>query len=317
MKRALVCPLNWGLGHATRCVPIIHQLCADGYQVDIAADGYPLAFLKKQFPALHAIELPSYSIRYASGQSQVFALLKQLPTILKAIVDEHRWLDNTLTHTHYDLVISDNRFGLWTTRTECRYITHQMMIKMPPGLRALEPLAWWIHRQFIKRYNTCLIPDFAHGQTLSGDLSHRYPLTRNARFIGPLSRFQNTIETFISRKFDIVCIVSGVEPQRSLFEKQLIDRFLNTEQSVLIVSGQPSGHTNQRKLGNIELFNHLDDSVLCAQLKACNKIISRSGYSTIMDLHYLNCLNKCEWIPTPGQTEQEYLYNYLKKQTTY
>jgi len=310
MKRALVCPLNWGLGHATRCVPIINQLLADGYQVTIAADGYPLVFLQQQFPTLQTIELPSYPIRYANAKTQVWAMLIQLPAIIQAIYNEHQWLKKKLSTEHFDLVVSDNRFGLWTTKTECHYITHQLMIKMPRGLKLFEPIAWWIHRQFINRYSTCLIPDFAtNTHKLSGDLAHRYPMPKNARFIGPLSRFKNINTVDLLSTYDVVCLVSGVEPQRSLFENTLIDRFANSMERVLIVRGKPSNTIQHSHQGTIQLVNHLQNEELAAYLIASKKIITRSGYSSIMDLYTLNCLSKCEFIPTPGQTEQEYLYH--------
>ncbi len=311
MKRALVCPLNWGLGHATRCVPYIKQLMADGYEVRIAADGYPLEFLKQQFPTLQTFELPSYPIRYAKGKTQVWAMLNQLPAIVLAIYREHKWLKNKLSTEHYDLVISDNRFGLWTTKTECRYITHQLMIKMPRGLKLFEPIAWWLHRQFIKRYNRCLIPDFADKSTsLSGDLAHKYPLPKNAQFIGPLSRFDSIEKATIQNAYDIVCLVSGVEPQRTLFQNSLVEQFKTSTEQVLLLSGQPSSYTQHLQQGNICIVNHLQNEELAAYLISAKKIITRSGYSSIMDMHSLGCLSKCKLTPTPGQTEQEYLHFY-------
>ena len=46
---------------------------------------------------------------------------------------------------------------------------------------------------------------------------------------------------------------------------------------------------------------------MIAIINGAKKIISRSGYSSIMDYHALGCLEKVEMIATPGQTEQEYL----------
>ena len=169
-KKVLVCPLNWGLGHATRCVPIIREQLAAGNEVVICVDSYPLEFLRQEFPALRTIELPSYPIRYSKGKSQVFAMLRFLPTLLKGIYRENRWLNNLLKKEHFDVIISDNRFGLWNRDIHSIYITHQVMIKMPKGLKWLEPIGYAMHRQIINKFNECWIPDFAVNGGLSGDL---------------------------------------------------------------------------------------------------------------------------------------------------
>lgn len=304
--KILVCPLNWGLGHATRCVPIIRKLLKENHEVVIAADGFPLEFLRQQFQDLKFIELKSYNIFYSSGKTQIFAILKSIPFILNGIRKEHLWLNKLLKKEHLDQVISDNRFGLWSKNVHCIYITHQLMVKMPRGLQWLEPLVWIIHRFFINKYNECLIPDFEGKVNLSGDLSHKYPLPRNAKFIGPLSRFQG-MKIYPNNNFEIIGLVSGLEPQRSIFENYLIERFKNENLKTLIVCGQPQNKIIEREVGNIKLISHLPDQELAGFLSGSVKIIARSGYSTIMDLKALNCLDKSEFIPTPGQTEQEYL----------
>jgi len=309
--KILVCPLNWGLGHATRCVPIIRNYVNDGHEIVLAADGYPLDFLKLEFPKLKTIELPSYSIQYSAGNSQVVAMLQNFPKILKGIYQENKWLHKLLKKQHFDLVISDNRFGLWTKQTKSVYITHQLMIKMPAKLKLLEPLAWWIHSQIINKYSECWIPDYQDNGGLAGDLTHKYPLPKNVTFIGPQTRFFTPEKYKPDSSFDIVAIVSGIEPQRTLFENQLVQRFGGSNKKTLIVCGKPSAKNSRLQIGNICFANHITDSELAQHLIGCKKIIARSGYSTIMDLHALNCLEKAEFIPTPGQTEQEYLAEYI------
>ena len=304
--KVLVCPLNWGLGHATRCVPIIRQLVADGHEPVIMADGFPLSFLKQEFPSLRFIEFPSYSIYYAAGKSQVGAMFFNMPNIIKGVVNEHFWLRNLLQKEHFDQVISDNRFGLWSKRIHSVYITHQLMIKMPVNLKFLEPLAHRIHSFFINRYDECWIPDRLESG-LSADLSHKYPLPKNARFIGTLSRFQSIEDIEPDSSFKVVAIVSGVEPQRTIFEDKLMLQFKNLPEKTLIVKGQPSDSKNEIKIGNVTLVSHLPDTELAGFLLGADRIICRSGYSTIMDLDALKCLRKAEFTPTPGQTEQEYL----------
>lgn len=310
--KILICPLNWGLGHATRCVPVIRQFLKENYEPVIVSDGFPLAFLRLEFPTLRFIEYPSYSIYYAAGKSQVGAMIYNFPTILKGIIDEHFWLKRLLQTEHFDQVISDNRFGMWNNRVHSIYITHQLMVKMPWYLKFLEPVVHLIHKGFINRYSECRIPDTEENRGLSGDLAHKYPLPKNASFIGPLSRFQGFDTIQPNSEFDVVAVISGVEPQRTIFEESLMYRFRNTTYKTLIVAGQPCSEIKRTHTGNITRVSHLQDTELASVLLGSKKIIARSGYSTIMDLDALNCLDKAEFIPTPGQTEQEYLYSIHK-----
>jgi len=305
--KILICPLNWGLGHATRCVPIIRQLLADGHEPVVVSDGLPLELLKQQFPTLRYIEYPSYPVYYGAGKSQLGAMLFHLPDILKGILNEHLWLRDLLRSEHFDQVISDNRFGMWNKNVHTVYITHQLMVKMPSKLKFLESLVHAIHLKFIKRYDECWIPDIQENGGFSGDLSHKYPLPPNAFFIGTLSRFNGMQDTLPNARYEVVAVVSGPEPQRTLFENDLINRFNKGEQHVLVISGQPHSIQKESRIGNIRLVSHLNDSKMASVLLGADCIIARSGYSTIMDLAALGCLHKAEFIPTPGQTEQEYL----------
>ena len=306
--KVLVCPLNWGLGHATRCIPIIRELLTEGHEPVIVADGYPLAFLKQEFPTLRFIEFPSYSIYYSSGKSQVGAMIFNLPNILIGIINEHLWLRDLLRTEHFDQVISDNRFGMWNRRVHSVYMTHQLMVKMPVNLIYLESLVHQIHKAFINRYDECWIPD-RETAGLSGDLSHKYPLPRNTKFIGSLSRFKGMETVEPNMDFEVVAVISGVEPQRTIFEDGLILKYKTKPEKTLIVRGQPNTSKEEKQIGNITLVSHLPDLELVAVLLGAKKIICRSGYSSIMDLDALKCLHKAELIPTPGQTEQEYLFS--------
>jgi hypothetical protein len=304
--KILICPLNWGLGHAARCIPIIRQLIDDGHEPVVVSDGFPLELLRGEFPAMRFIEFPSYPIHYAAGKSQVGAMLFNFPEIIKGIIKEHIWLKSILQEKHFDRIISDNRFGMWNKRTHSIYITHQLMVKMPVYLKFLEPLVHLIHKAFIDRYDECWIPDKESGG-LSGDLSHKYRIPKNARFIGPLSRFKGMETMKPNTGFDTVAVISGLEPQRTIFEESLINRFRNDSRKTLLVVGKPGAINDVSQMNHITIVPHLPDDELASVLLGARKIISRSGYSTIMDLQALDCLHKAEFIPTPGQTEQEYL----------
>lgn len=305
--KILICPLNWGLGHATRCVPLIRKFVSEGHEPVVVADGFPLAFLKQEFPSLRFLEFPSYPVRYAAGKSQIGAMLFNFPNIVSGIIREHRWLKDVLRSEHFDQIISDNRFGMWNKQVHSIYITHQLMVKMPVSLKLLESMVHHIHKTFINRYDECWIPDREENGGLSGDLSHKYPLPQNAKFIGTLSRFQGMKDIKPNTDFNVVAVVSGVEPQRTIFEENLIERFRYEKCKTLIVRGQPQSSKKEECVGNITLVSHFSDLEMVAVLLGAKKIISRSGYSTLMDLDALNCLHKAELIPTSGQTEQEYL----------
>jgi len=308
-QRILIAPLNWGLGHATRCIPIINELLSQGHDIVIAADGYPLQLLKQEFPQLECIEFPSFSVRYSTSKFQAGKLMLSLPKILFDIWREHRQLQIYIGQYCITQVISDNRFGLWTRLVPCVYITHQMMIKMPKGFELFERPGWLIHRLFINRYAACWIPDEAENGGLSGDLAHKYSLPKHARFIGCQSRFAYTPDITPTETYHTVVVVSGPEPQRSLFEKEWMEKLRGKETTVLIVRGLPEKKVIREQLDNITVVSHLPTPELKAQLLAANQIICRSGYSSIMDLHVLN--RKATLIPTPGQTEQEYLGKYV------
>lgn len=183
-------PLNWGLGHAARCVPIINALLKSEKEVILAAEGYALDFLTIRFPSLQTIEFKGINVKYSTSNSQIVIMLFQLPKIIFAILKEHFILKKIIKNFDIQTVISDNRFGLWNKRIKTIYITHQVSVKVSKRFESLNKILYLIHCQIIKQYSECWIPDFEGTENLSGDLSHKYPLPKNAKFIGILSRFE-------------------------------------------------------------------------------------------------------------------------------
>ncbi len=327
-QNILISPLNWGLGHASRCVALVRQEIEAGNHVTLAGDGESLSLLRKHFPDLPIIHLPHLNLQYSAGKSQIGAMLRAIPKIVIWSIQDHRFLKQILQYQHFDKVISDNRFGLFSRRrtkekgqrtknqgqktTQCIYITHQMMVKMPRGFGWAEGIVRRLHRGVIRKYDECWIPDYAGEENLSGDLSHKYSLPKNARFIGPLSRFKGIKDEGQRRKdegWKIVAVLSGLEPQRSIFEREIMERYKNEE--LLIVRGKVTEAFCKIQRGKMTVVPYLSDDELAAALLGAEKIIARSGYSTIMDLHALGVLDKAVLIATPGQTEQEYLAEWL------
>lgn len=308
--KILVCPLNWGLGHASRCVPIIRHLLQQGKQVIIASDGFPLELLKSEFPQLSFIHFPSYKVRYKKGKSQVLAMVISLPSIIRGIYKEHQQLKKIITDYGIDGVLSDNRFGLWNKKIRSIYMTHQLMVKMPKHLKWLEPVAWRMHRFFIQKYSICLIPDKFEDGGFAGDLTHKYPLPENAKFIGILSRFGMTSSYPVNKEpYKVLAVLSGLEPQRTLFENILVEELAKKDIDSLIIQGLPENEQKIRKENRVTVVSHLSSEEIKQYMLETPTIICRSGYSTVMDLVTLNL--SAIFVPTPGQTEQEYLAEYL------
>ena len=307
--RILVAPLNWGLGHASRCIPLIERLQSEGHEVVLGGDGESLTLLRKHFPALHVLPLAPLNLCYSTGRRQVFAMLRALPHIIRSARMDHKMLANYLLYEQLDEIISDNRFGLYSTRVHCIYITHQLRIALPHPWKWLEPLAARWHRSIINRYDECWIPD-EQQPGLAGKLSHPAVLPAHTKYIGVLSRF--TGKTFAAdTTYRVIAVLSGLEPQRTLFEQEIIRRYENADDTVLIVRGKMQLPPTVTRHRNITLIPWLDDSHLAAYMLGAKRIICRSGYSSVMDLAALGLLGKAELHPTPGQPEQEYLSTYL------
>ena len=301
-KRILICPLDWGLGHATRCIPIIRLLIQKNAEVIIAADGRPFELLQQEFPTIEIIRLKGYNIHYPKDGSMIWKMLLSIPKILKGIKTEHHALKRIIEEKKIDVVISDNRFGLWSKQVKSVFITHQLMIKSPFA----EKLLHRINLHYIKKYDECWIPDAKESTNLSGDLSHKYELPNNTFFIGPLSRFEKS--TSVNPQYDLMVIVSGPEPQRTIFESMISEQASKSKLKVLIVCGTPEENKTEEK-GTVKMVSHLHTDEMQQAILNSNLIIARSGYSTIMDLAVLG--KKAIFIPTPGQTEQEYLAEML------
>jgi uncharacterized protein (TIGR00661 family) len=302
-KRILICPLDWGLGHATRCIPIIRLLLQKNAEVIIAADGRPLALLQQEFPQLQFIVFRGYSISYPDSGSMAFKMLLAAPKILKGIKEEHLALQKIIEAKKIDIVISDNRYGCWSKKARSIFITHQLMIKSPFAEKLLHKKVL----RYVANYDECWVPDLEGGNNLSGDLAHKYPLPANAFFIGPLSRF--TFSDPAKPEYDVMAIISGPEPQRTIFEQLLRKQIQESNLKYLLVLGTPEVENSIREDKNVKSISHLNTSDMEQCILKSKIIVARSGYSTIMDLAVLG--KKAVFVPTPGQTEQEYLAESL------
>ncbi len=309
-KRILIAPLDWGLGHATRCVPIIHELIAKNATVVIASDNRPAELLKKEFPDLEHIRYPGYTLDYPVSENMAWTMFRQLPKLFRGIHAEHKFLAKIINDYAIDAVISDNRWGAYSKSIPSIYVVHQLRILLSDFIQWGQGIVDFENRQLIKNFNEVWIPDFASEQNLSGDLSHSSRLPKNAFFIGPISRLVKL--DGMRKELDALVILSGPEPQRSVFEEMITSQLKETSLRSLIVKGTPEKNFKLKLSDTITVVSSLTSSELSQAIASAHIVISRPGYSTIMDLSFLGA--NAIFIPTPQQTEQEYLANRLKEQ---
>jgi uncharacterized protein (TIGR00661 family) len=309
MKTVVVAPLDWGLGHATRCIPIIEELIARQSQVILASSGRALALLRKEFPALNATELPGYAPVYPEKSSMVWKMATQLPGFLSVVRSEHARTEEIVRKYHVDIVISDNRYGCWSDSAHTILITHQSNVLMPRRFGWLSPWVKKMVRSHIERFDACWIPDFPDAR-LTGTLTSfgKHDFNVPLVHIGPLSRFAPRTDSEI--RYDVAAIFSGPEPQRTILEKIIEPQLRQSGLRFFIARGLPGEAVNNARTKE-NAADFLTSSELENLLASSSVIISRSGYSTIMDLARMG--KKAILIPTPGQTEQEYLASQLKK----
>jgi uncharacterized protein (TIGR00661 family) len=310
-KKILIVPLDWGLGHATRCVAMVRQLQQMGCEVIIASSRDQLILLQKEFPNLISIPVEGYNVHYSKGKRWLlFKILMQSPKILLSIRREHRWLKKIIAQLKIDAVISDNRYGLYTKKIPCVFITHQLQIKAP--YKSLENFLRKINYSFIDRFNECWVPDYEGEINIAGSLSHPSKMPSvPVKFVGPLSRF-SLINGEPVKKFKYLIIMSGPEPQRTIFEKKIFNIISRLKGDVMILRGKPDEEKQFKSFDNCTVINHLTTDELEKILCESEFVISRCGYTTVMEI--LSLRKKSILIPTPGQTEQEYLAERLMKQ---
>ncbi len=305
-KTILVAPLNWGLGHATRCIPIIKALQENNYIPIIASDGIALELLQKEFPYVQTLKLPSYQIEYAkNGKNFKWKLLKNFPEMLKAIWKEEKKVRKWIKKYDIDGIISDNRLGVFSKKIPSVYLTHQLNVMSGNT-------TWFtsiLHQHIIKKHDECWVPDVEGTSNLSGKLGHIENPDFKLKYIGPLSRMQKK-ET--PKQYDLMVILSGPEPQRELLEEKLKVEILNYKGNVVFIKGIIEKEQKKEELENVTYYNFMNSRQLEQTFNESETVLCRSGYTTIMDLAQLG--KKAFFIPTPGQYEQTYLAKKLKEE---
>lgn len=303
-KKILVAPLNWGLGHATRCIPIIKALLDNEFEPIIAGDGAALAFLQKEFPQLKYYSLPSYRIEYSKRNTQKYLLLLNTPHVIRALLKEKKEVEKIHKKEGLSGIISDNRFGVRNSKIPSIYITHQLNV-LSGNTTFFTTL---LHQKIISRFDECWVPDFIGQPKLSGDLSTHNNNNLKIRYIGAISRFKKKPSR---KKYDLLILLSGPEPQRTILEDKLLLELNSFDQKVLFIRGILGEHKKEIFSNKVTVVNYMLTEDLEKALNDSELVLARSGYSTILDLAKLG--KSAFFIPTPGQYEQEYLSNRMKE----
>ena len=317
--RVLVCPLDWGLGHAARCIPLIRALLSAGHQVRIGAAAGGLELLRSEFPNLDFFDFPGYRVRYARrAWAFLPVLMLQAPRIFMGLREEGERLRGIVAEKPCDLVISDGRYGLKIPGIPCILITHQIAFRVPgrfPGRAWAESLALRLNLAWLRRFDRVWVPDFEGELSLAGGLGRPGNVKANLEWIGPLSRFAAQKEK-PAASADIAAVISGPEPQRTLFEKALRAQLEGLTGTRVLVRGLPGSSADRNgaagiRLGELNVFDHLPGDALARLLAGARLLVARSGYTTVMELAALGAPAPI-LVPTPGQSEQEHLASHLE-----
>ena len=308
----MLSPLDWGLGHTTRCIPLIRCLLELDCQVIVAVNAKQQALLMQEFDQLRFVPLEGYGLQYGRTAFQTTVkILFQIPKILSAIRRENRWLNGFVQSNPVHAVLSDNRYGFCTKRLPSVFITHQLTIKTPFG-KISEKWLRQLNYRLIKKFDACWVPDYGGEPNLAGELSHP-PLMPAVpvRYLGRLTRLQVQPAAGHTTA-PLLIILSGPEPQRSMLEEILLLQLQYHEGPAVLVRGLPAETgTLQTTAPHLVIHNCLPSKKLETLIREAGIIISRSGYSTVMDIAGRG--KACIFVPTPGQSEQEYLAVYLKQ----
>ena len=310
-KRILVVPLNWGLGHATRLIPIIRKLKKMNAEVLLAGSPQHLKLLQKEITQVKTVDLPYLNIRLSGRRSQVISLALQMPLFLIQIIREHIALKKLIHTRSIDIVISDNCYGLWNHSVFSVFITHQLWIKLPKSIRFMEKPLHRFMSSFIRKFNECWVPDIEESGGFAGVLSHHVPINLKVKYLGILSRFTgmkaNPQSAHNKDRKKILFLISGPEKQRTVFESIIRSELsqISKKYDYKVIQGLPS----KNDLTNDSWLPHADSETMFRLITEADIIICRAGYSSIMDLITLK--KTAVLIPTPGQSEQEYLARHL------
>lgn len=280
-------------------------MLAQGCKVSVAGNDVQLSYYKAVFPNVGRLPLKGYNVRYASnGGAFMVKLFKQLPEIYKTVIYEHDWLQQIVKEHAIDAVISDNRYGMYHQEVPSIMMTHQLQPISGFG-RIADNITAKLHHKFIAKFDACWLVD-DEAENIAGSLSKPKMLPPNTKYIGLLSQVE---KSGVANNGSLMVLLSGPEPQRTILSDKLWQQVGSFQGKVTFVEGSNKIEPRKEVPDNVDYHQRVHGDKLQQLIEQTDMIICRSGYSTVMDLLKLG--KRGILIPTPGQTEQEYLGKLL------
>lgn len=310
-RRILFAVHDWGLGHASRSLLLIQALLDRGDEVTVVSapgDGLQLltAELGTHCRFIQHQDIPKPFSRWPA----LFYIRMSLdmPRVLARYREEHRFVERLVAREHVDRVVSDSRFGMWSQRVPSYCILHSLRQIIPGRPRQLERLVEFGQRRLTRGFQRILIPDHAAGGGLSGDLGHAPAVDWGENrlcYIGPLS---GITATGVEPDIDCFFSISGIEPQRTRLTRLVLDALPRLDGRIVVTLGRPDLAGPTRRIGPAIVHDYLDRRAQADMLNRARLVMTRSGYTTLMELAELG--KRALFVPTPGQSEQEYLARF-------
>jgi hypothetical protein len=232
--------------------------------------------------------------------------------MLKAIAQEKENLDRMLNAESYDMIISDNRFGVYSENIPSFFISHQLRFSTPAYLYPVELFSQYFNSRHHRHFKRVIVPDNPPGQdSLSGKLSLSNQPATNERvyYAGILSSVERRE---VKEDTDFLVSISGPEPQRTKLEEILLPQVPLLPGKKTVLLGKPGEDVVRQPDAQTTVRSHASRSEMSDLMNRAKFIITRSGYTTMMEMAELG-KTKALLIPTAGQTEQEYLSQYYMK----
>jgi len=298
-KRILIAVLNWGLGHLMRSIPLIKQLQSQGNQVILAVSEEQKKFFQAELTAVEYLHLAAYPFHFRGKGNFGTDLMLQFFTLHRALKKERKALKNWVEEKVIDCVISDQRLGFYNKKVRSILVSHQLKLALP----WYQKLFQVYYSYYLKKFDTIWVPDFPDlEKRLSGKLSESK--MKNCLFIGPLSRFQK--QTAV-KKYAFGALISGPPPYSHQLLQLVVEKFRKTGKPCFVLSSI----ADSKRMDGVELISYTSTADANELLQSACFLVSRSGYSSIMDFTFLE--EKAILIPTPGQYEQVYLAEHLSE----
>ncbi len=294
-KTILLSPLNWGMGHVARCVPLIHQLIQQENRIIIACNESQKQIFLSYFPLLDYENHEGYPFKFNGKGNFGKDLFLNFFKLTKRLKLEKKEVEKLVTKYKIDVILSDHRYGFISQKCTSIFITHQLNL---PVLRHSK-LVDHIHKKLINPFDFIWILDTPESK-FAGKLS-RNKIFENIEYIGPYSRF--SLYDQQEKTIPLVVIISGPEPYSKQFFKQQFEIANKKKDKTIFIV--PSHYPTKSQFEQIEIIPSSDWKLTDNIILKAKKIVSRSGYSTIMDLNVLE--TESELFATKGQKEQEYL----------